>query len=434
MPATADVVIVGAGSAGCVLAERLSRNPDRRVVLLERGTAATPGPLTELPVAAGNPQAIAVPEQRGRSVMRGSAIGGSAVINGGYFLRWHREDFAEWPTGWELPFVETAYRELDGTGQSDWGTMGARPYTDDELGDVPRAFEAYWVPRVADRSERGWPVVGLNRVRANRDEAGNRRTAAQAYLDPARPRANLTVHHAQAYWLITDGRTVTGVVTDVGEISAGEVILCAGTLGTAEILMRTGTRAAAPERLQLAEHAEGLVTFTPTRPLQRTPLLQTVVHTADGLEFRCYSDDFAAYTPGLPRSGVPIGVAAMTSGTDGWVELADDRLRLDLGLPDAAGRAAIDAGVAQIRDMLADAAFAGLVEPGSITVHPDLGTSQHAWGTMPMGERVDWLGAVEGLLGLRIVDGSILPTAGRSGPHETILMLACVIGDRLAAI
>ena len=82
--------------------------------------------------------------------------------------------------------------------------------------------------------------------------------------------------------------------------------------------------------------------------------------------------------------------------------------------------------------MLASPVFNALVDAESIRIDPVLRTSQHAWGSMPMGDRTDWLGGVRGVRHLRIVDGSILPTSGRSGPHATTMMVAAVIGDALA--
>ena len=83
--------------------------------------------------------------------------------------------------------------------------------------------------------------------------------------------------------------------------------------------------------------------------------------------------------------------------------------------------------------MLRSSSFGELVVADSIGIDPVLRTSQHAWGSMPMGERTDWLGAVRGVGHLRVVDGSIPPAAGRSGPHATTMMVAAVIGDVVAA-
>lgn len=83
--------------------------------------------------------------------------------------------------------------------------------------------------------------------------------------------------------------------------------------------------------------------------------------------------------------------------------------------------------------MLADRRFAGLLDTGSVTVDDVVLTSQHAWGSMPMGEVTDVNGGVRGLHGLRVVDGSILPGPGSSGPHATLMMTASVIATRLSS-
>jgi hypothetical protein len=182
-----DVVVVGAGSAGCVLAERLSRDPDRSVLLLERGPGWPYAEVTDLyhlPVgadAATVGRTVSYPvSPPDLAVVRGHGIGGSAAVNGAYFLRWHRDDFVSW----EHPIadIEAAYAEVE-------SVMSASPFADDELPDAARAFEQWWGALLPTRpvGER-WPAVGVNRIHSNsiRDAAGGRRvTTAEAFLRPA---------------------------------------------------------------------------------------------------------------------------------------------------------------------------------------------------------------------------------------------------------
>ena len=432
----ADVVIVGAGSAGCVLAERLSRDPGREVVLLERGPDRWPGPeeldLARLPIGDDSRHAVRHDtDLPGLAAARGSAIGGSSAVNGAYFLRWHRDDFASWPRGWDLDRIESAYDELDGPG----GTMGVSPVADDELGDAGESFERYWAARADVRPlEERWPVTGVNRVRSNR-VGSLRRTAAEAYLSRALDRPNLrVVAGCEVLGLDTAGNAVTGVRAARLSVSAGEVILCAGTLGTAHLLLGSGLDVTGGhDHLGAFEHRGLAVFYRRRRPAASGMVLPTVLHTADVFEIRCYRDDLAAYIAGLPAVGAMVEVTSMRPSPVRLVD-ADARVRLEFGEMDSEVAESMRVHAGAAADMLNSPDFADIVVPGSVSVADVPGFSQHCWGTMPMGERTDRLGGVLGVRGLRIVDGSILPSGGRSGPHATIMMTAVAIGDELAGL
>ncbi|WP_439029800.1 mycofactocin system GMC family oxidoreductase MftG [Gordonia terrae] len=433
----ADVVIVGAGSAGCVLAEKLSRDASRDVVLLERGPATLPGPadrdLRRLPIHDGAPYAVRHDTDLGLAAPRGAAMGGSSAVNGGYFLRWHPGDFASWPTGWDLETVAAAYEEMDGPG----GTMGVEPVPDGELGDAGIAFERYWSSRTDIRAvEDRWPVVGVNRVLMNRT-GRSRRSAADAYLTVALARPNLRVVPGCLVERleVVRGRTVTGVRAGPLTVTAGEVILAAGTLGTAGILLRSELETIDPARtghLTAGEHRGLAVSYRRRSPAEPGMVLPTVLHTDDDLEIRCYRDDFASFIDGVSSSGPMVEVTAMRHAPVRIVATPSG-VRLEFEDPDPATAATMGVGVQRVVEMLRAPEFADIVVPGSVTAASRPGFSQHAWGSMPMGTRTDWLGGVYGTHGLRIVDGSILPSGGRSGPHATIMMVACRIGDLLAA-
>ena len=437
VPALADVVIVGAGSAGCVLAERLSRDRERRVLLVEQGSGWWPDDdvraLRRLPIGSGAQFADHYPEAAGLSVIRGRGLGGSSIVNGGYFLRWHREDFDGWLSGWSIADVEAAYDELDGGAGPGGGTMSVSPFADDELDDICLAYENHWARELPVREPaQPWPIVGVNRVRSNR-VGPLRMTAAEAYLRQAISRPNLTVLTASTVdALLTSGRDVTGVRIGSASVHCDEVILCAGTLGTASILASSTLDALVPEpELRIREHREMLVSYRAVLPRSAVAVLPTVIHTADGFEIRCYGDDFASLIGGMPATSQTIGVAAMDPAAGGSLRIVDDRLHVELETLDTVVAERMSAVVGSVIEMLYSADFAGLVDSGSVTVEPVVATSQHAWGTMPMGVRSDWLGGVYGTRGLRIVDGSILPSDGRSGPHATTMMMACRIGDQL---
>ena len=427
-PSSVDVVVVGAGTAGCIVAHRLAASGERSVLLVEEGPGGFPAAattaLTRLPT--GDPErAMQFAERRGRPVVRGRGLGGSAAVNGGYYLRPHPADLAGWPPWWTPDRVGRAYDALDG-GDAGGGRMHVSAFGDDELGDVARAFEDYWARTCGPADTGAWAHPGLLRVRSNRRD-GRRFTAADGFLSPPPP--GLTVAGGAAVdEVLHDGGRVHGVRVGGRRVAAGEVIVCAGTLGTAALLQRSGLWHRIGGRA-LHEHPERLVRFTPRRELRAPALLQSVLHTDDGLEIRCYGDDFATFIDGLATSGVPIGVADLARPATGSVAGGGE---LDLGIPDADSLDRMDAAADRVVQMLSAPEFAGLVTPGSVAVDPVLGMSQHAAGTLPLGTAVDHLGAVPSIDGLRVADGSVLPGPLRSGPHATIAMVAWVIGGELA--
>jgi GMC family mycofactocin-associated oxidreductase len=432
----ADVIVVGAGSSGSVVAERLSRNDDRRVLWLEAG-AGLPEQATlrldRLPIGPGSDRAVHYTSRQGLDLPRGRGVGGSSVINGGYFVRWHRSDFAGWPADtWSTDAIADAYNRLDG-GAFGGGMMNVSAFADNEIHEYARAFESHWSHNGFDRIPAPWPDVGVVRVRSNRD-GWARRSAGQWVGEgaAARPNLRLLTGSAGISLRIRAGR-VTGVVVGEQVFTADEVILCAGTLGTAELLARSSE--VQLENFEVWEHREALVRFgsgeqAPTPP---RALLQSVLHTEDGVELRCYNGDFADFIDGLAPAGPAFGAALMKPrrpGSISWDPI--NRLHVDLGDLDDSDTDTLAVWTERMRSMLEGDHFSGLVAPGSAWVDPVLRTSQHAWGTFPMGAATDWTGAVDGIDGLRILDASILPTAGSSGPHATVMMVATRIADLIA--
>ncbi|MGU3293497.1 mycofactocin system GMC family oxidoreductase MftG [Williamsia sp. M5A3_1d] len=431
------VVVVGAGSCGCVVAERLSRDDDVVVTLIEAGRDAPTDHdvrLAHLPVGSDATRVRRHRTADGLELVRGLGVGGSSVVNGGYFLRGHRTDLEDWDRRWwDADTVERFHRILDGGGAG--GMMSVRPVDDTDLHPRAHAFEKYWCTLGYDVITAEWPAVGINRVRVNADGVG-RVSADRAFLTTAvRARPSLRiVADTTVEEVLMSGGVALGVRAGGRTIPADEVILCAGTLASATLLARSAGwgRSTYP----LSEHREILVRYRERPGAPRTsadvPLLPTVLHTEDALEIRCYNADFADHITGVPPSGPAVGVAGMVPGATGHLAV------------DAGGGVAIDVGGAhatteamrrwshRVVEMLEGPDHADLVEPGSVTIDPVLATSQHAWGTMPMGTVTDALGGVTGVEGLRVVDGSILPTALSSGPHATTMMMAARIAAAIA--
>jgi choline dehydrogenase len=260
---TADVVIVGGGSAGVVLAARLSQDPARSVLLLEAGHAyaagAYPAALLDAAKVAdpdhdwgytsrGNDQTPRIPTPRGK------VLGGSSAVNAGVAVRARAADFAKWgrygAEGWSFDEVLPAFKLLENTPTGDdayhgrTGPLPIRQRTDEELTPSLRGFVAAAVAhgfkRVHDfngaeqNGADGYPVNVVDGVRQN---------AALAYLTAqVRQRPNLAIRgDVTVDRVLFDGTTATGVVAADGTVYRGrEVILSGGTYGSAAILLRSG--------------------------------------------------------------------------------------------------------------------------------------------------------------------------------------------------
>lgn len=259
-----DVVVVGSGAAGSVLAARLSENPDRRVLLVEAGrdfasAEATPADLLDGREACFNPaydwNYTSEPDGSGRAVQlyRARVIGGCSAVNAAMALRGAPGDYDVWAAagnpGWSfsevLPFFTAAERDEDF--DDDWhgrsGPLPIRRATSAELTPLQRAFleaaRGLGYPEVADHNRPGAVGVGL----APRNLHGDTRmSTALTYLAQARARSNLEVRAGclADRVRVRSGRA-EGVVLAGGEtLDAGLVVLAAGSYGSPAILMRSG--------------------------------------------------------------------------------------------------------------------------------------------------------------------------------------------------
>lgn len=262
-----DYVIVGAGSAGCALAARLTEDRDKRVLLIEAG-ANDRSPKIKIPAAFAqqfqtkldwNYHTDPEPGCEGRQlyVPRGKSLGGSSSMNAMLYVRGCAADYDGWAAagceGWSweevLPyFKRSEHREGEpsehhGAG----GTLNVADSTSPQkltelMIDAARANDFPLDPDYND----GEPD-GVCRVQTTQ-KRGKRWSAADAFLRPARSRPNLSVlTRAQVLGLVTEGERVRGVHYAKGRggttaiATAGEaVILCAGAIGSPQLLMLSG--------------------------------------------------------------------------------------------------------------------------------------------------------------------------------------------------
>ena len=261
-----DFIIVGGGTAGCILAEALTRSGRHKVLLCEAGGEAR-SPWIRVPAgfykllvnkrynwgfwsteeAATNFRRIAIP--------RGKGLGGSTLINGMIYVRGQPQDYDRWQergaTGWDWQGVLPHFKALEIWDQPDpdgmRGHSGALPITDViEKSPIGHAFIAaaeaqgqHFNPDYNGRTQEG---VGWYQVNQSK---GERVSAARAWLEPARGRANLTVlTDARVTRILLEGARATGVaLTHRGQnynVLAGEVILAAGAVQTPQLLELSG--------------------------------------------------------------------------------------------------------------------------------------------------------------------------------------------------
>lgn len=263
---TFDYIVIGAGTAGCIVAERLSRDPASKVLVLEAGGNDN-WIWFHIPVgylfAIGNErsdwrfQTDREPGLNGRSLAypRGKVIGGSSAINAMIAMRGQAADYDHWQSlglpGWAWSDVLPWFRKLEdhflgesnlhGTGggwrveppRVRWGVLDAVAQAAQELG----------VPPNQDFNTGDNEGVGYFHVNQKR---GRRWSAARGFLKPALKRSNLRLQTgATVERLIVDGKKASGVEYRVGDRvfrakAAGEVILSAGAIGSVQILQRSG--------------------------------------------------------------------------------------------------------------------------------------------------------------------------------------------------
>ncbi|MFI5081775.1 MAG: GMC family oxidoreductase [Streptosporangiales bacterium] len=490
-----DYIVVGGGTAGCVVAARLTQDAGTRVLLLEAGSAERTRAMTvpdAWPQLLGTPAdwaGVTIDQADAGPVAypRGRTLGGSGAINAMAHVRGHRAVYDGWAAGgavgWGfadlLPYFRRSER-TEGRDPALRGTDGpvrVAPAAEADRHPVARAFAEALAqigcPVTDDLS--GHQQEGVAWVDLAID-GGERVSPADAYLRPVLHRPNLTV---EVGCLVTRLHTEHGRCAGVSYVragapaqaqAAGEMILCAGAVGSPQLLMLSGIGPAGPLRAlgidpvaDIAEVGENLqdhpvvkASFAAGSPLPRSKYNHGEVYAALRSPLAAAHPDlhlFPILLPVPPGPGYPppaaghvLVAAAMAPASRGSVKLASkdpqEAPLIDPGfLRDGRDLDRLEAGLLMIRQATASAAFSGAhtteVWPGA-----DVGTSaglrdfirrtidsyHHPVGTCRMGPDagavVDLELRVRGIAGLRVADASVMPTIPNAHPAATVLAIA----------
>ena len=241
MPERFDVIVVGGGTAGCVLAARLSEEPERTVCLVEAGPdygryAEGRWPSDMLDARTLPMSHLWETEPDDRSASRARILGGCSAHNACLVVWGSRDDYDEWGDGWTFAELEPYLRRAE-------ASIRTRTDRTDDLSPFHRALlEAgprIGLPRLADLNDLD-ATVGIAPAPVNAVGAVRWNTAF-AYLDEARSRPNLTIAPETLVDRveIAGGRAL-GVVSDSGRLTADTVIVAAGAYGSPALLLRSG--------------------------------------------------------------------------------------------------------------------------------------------------------------------------------------------------
>lgn len=485
---TWDVVVVGGGAAGCVVAARLAESASRSVLLLEAG----PDRRSDLPGALRDGWTIerelhdwgyqSEPHLGSpRPVRRKKLLGGTSWLTR-FTPRGAPGDFDGWVErgnpGWSFEEVLPYFRRLETDvdfGSDPWhGANGPMPSVRHiDLEHMPiveatvQALRAAGLPEALDHNRPG--TTGVGRMPMNiRD--GARVTTADAYLPLGATPSNLAIRPtSQVDRVLLDGFGARGVrLIDGSEIEAGWVVLCAGTYGTAPILMRSGLGPAAHLRdldiqvvadlpgvgANLADHPSVPIDFGYQGAGRSAPVLHSIAtfHSAHRSSRETPDLMFWMADPTEADPSFAVEVVLLRPRSRGHVRLrsADPGDPPVITLPDISDPLDMERlkeGYRRAVEVANDSAIRRLCGGRTLRLPQDIAGAiraaeysiPHVVGTCAMGPKaedggvVDISGRVHGVERVSVVDASILPDVPSGFVHFPVIMLAERLSEQIAS-